>query len=130
MAQVPKIPPARGNEHPETTRSGASDLAAVEVATCQQEQHRDPQAQAEVQRHMQPQHHGPRQATQNADSVHTLGVSSRSLFGEPLSQTQLDRLFSSEQRQSEQHFTDKWNFDVTDERPVPGRWTYNPASQQ
>lgn len=99
MAQVPKIPPARGNEHPETTRSGASDLAAVEVATCQQEQHRDPQAQAEVQRHMQPQHHGPRQATQNADSVHTLGVSSRSLFGEPLSQTQLDRLFSSEQRQ-------------------------------
>lgn len=101
MAQAPETRPARSNEHPQTTRSGASGVAAVEAATCQQQQHRDSQAQAEVHRRMQPQSHGPRQAARNEpdDSVHTLEVSSRSLFGEPLSQTQLDRLFSTEQRQ-------------------------------
>lgn len=32
--------------------------------------------------------------------------------------------------QSERQFKEKWNFDVSKEIPVSGRWRYDPASQQ
>lgn len=42
----------------------------------------------------------------------------------------MTEVFAACALQSEQQFTEKWNFDVTDECPVPGPWTYNRASQQ
>lgn len=163
MAQAPVVPPSHTNEHPETTRSGA---AADETATCHDRQRRNPHALEQVHDHTQPQHQGSRLLAQNEPEVSDAGRRelARSLFGEPLSRTQLDRLMSAEQKQvckrnkahlhtfrrpqsllttsvpqepnlclcvqSEQQFTDKWNFDVVKERPVSGRWTYDPASKQ
>ena len=84
----------------------------------------------------------------------------RNLFGDSPSRAQLDELFSKEQQQvcdhfvlcylaqllsiacgyiklkllltvqSEQQFKGKWNFDISKEIPVSGRWRYDPASQQ
>lgn len=61
-------------------------------------------------------------------STDAQGVS-RSLFTVPPSRSQLDTLFRQEKQQSENDFKQRWNFDVSKEQPVPGRWKYDPGQQ-
>ena len=106
-AQAAAIPPCQKNVLVRT-RSAAYVDASNAVARTQHRQLREPQAKDEVQPRMQPPQQGPRQmiareGPQDTGTGLTIPDVPHSMFGEPPSRTQLDRLFNKEQRQVGEH---------------------------
>ena len=99
MTQSPAISPSNSTER-EPTRPVAYGNAAVEATRCHYWQQKEPQSTTSVQRGM---HHDPRQRPAldvPLDVTAGPGIPAvRSLFGEPPSRAQLDRLFNEGQQQ-------------------------------
>lgn len=101
QTQTPVRSPSNSTVRTHMHPAAYSWAAAVEAARCQPPQHRDPQVTQGLHHLMQSQHRGPPQRLAHEVSQGTTaepGVA-RSLFGEPLSRAQLDRLFREEQQQ-------------------------------